>query len=85
MLLLNNMRLDILNLRGVLYEGEATEVSLRTTSGDIAVLDHHRPLISSLKPGLVTVTDREGKKQGFDSTGGFLEVRPDNSVRVLLD
>lgn len=78
------MRVAIYSLEKIEYEGEASAVSARTLMGEITVLDHHRPLISVLVPGALRVTDAGGDKF-FDARGGFLEVEPGNSVRILIE
>jgi F-type H+-transporting ATPase subunit epsilon len=78
------MRLSIYSLRRTLFEGEAQAVNLQTVSGEITVLDHHRPLISMLKEGVLKVT-AGGKDDYFPVKSGFIEVDQDNRVKLLVD
>ena len=79
------MKLNIYSLKNVLYHGEASAVNCKTTSGEITVLDHHRPLISVLPKGVVKVTDAEQKDRYFEVASGFLEVKDTNEARLLVE
>jgi F0F1-type ATP synthase epsilon subunit len=48
----------------------------------MTVLTHHEPLVTTLKPGTITVRSREGEKT-FPVEGGVLEVRPDGATIIL--
>ncbi len=78
------MRVAIYSLQNILYEGEADAVNCKTLAGEITVLPHHRPLISMLMEGPVRVTNAAGD-QWFEVKGGFIEVEPQNSVRLLVE
>lgn len=69
----------------MLYHGDASAVNCKTTSGEITVLDHHRPLVSVLPHGVIKVTDAEQKDHRFEVASGFLEVRNTNEIRVLVE
>lgn len=79
------MKLSIYSLQKVLFEGGAKSVNLKTTGGEITVLDHHRPLISMLAGGAITVLDNSDKTLYFEAKSGFIEVEQENSVRILVD
>lgn len=79
------MKLNIYSLKNVLYHGDAVAVNCKTSSGEITVLDHHRPLISVLSQGVVKVTDAEQKDHYFEVSSGFLEVRDSNDMRILVE
>lgn len=67
---------------GVLYEGEASAVTVPSADGPLGLLPGYTTLISELAPkGILTVTDLAGKKHYFLLGHGALTVRPD---RVLL-
>jgi F-type H+-transporting ATPase subunit epsilon len=52
--------------------------------GDLGIALGHTPLITSLKPGPITLTKQGGEREVFYISGGFLEVQP-NMVKVLAD
>lgn len=79
------MHLKIISLKGIEYEGEATSLNVKTASGEITILDHHRPLITILERGQAIINDRENRKEEIKIRGGFLEVAPKNRVNALID
>ncbi len=72
------MLLKIYSLDGTVFEGEANEVSLPTTSGVITVLKGHIPLITTLKDGAVKFSD-----QSIAIRGGFAEIGADKVVVLV--
>lgn len=61
--------------RIVLSSEDTVEVQLTGSEGDFTVLAGHAPVISTLRPGIVTVATAGGKKRYFVN-GGFVEVDP---------
>lgn len=79
------MRLSIYSLRKTLFEGEAVSLNCRTASGEITVLDNHRPLVSILKKGLLKILDQNQKEHYIPVSSGFIEVSQDNNVRLITE
>ena len=77
------MRLNIISLKGVEFDGEISLLNLKTTSGEITVLDHHRPLITALVKGRAILAKENRDVFNFDIKSGFLEVGDDNQVTLL--
>ena len=69
------MKLQILSLDGSKYDGEASQVTLPTTDGEITVLKNHIPLITTLKSGSIRFPSQE-----ISISGGFAEVTKDKVV-----
>ena len=69
------MRIGVYSLQRVLYRGEAASVNCQTATGEITILNHHRPLISILKKGVMKIVDGEKKEHYIPVESGFLEVR----------
>ena len=63
---------------------EVDYVSLPGTEGDFGVLAGHAPLVSALRPGIMTVTVN-GQAQRMVVLGGFAEVSADGKLTVLAD
>ena len=78
------MHLSIYSLKKVLYNGDAESVNCKTKSGEITVLNHHRPLLSALAPGVITIVDTNKKEQYINASSGFLEMK-NNIGRILVD
>ena len=79
------MKVRIYSLRGTQYEGGAVSLNAMTESGEITVLDHHRPLVTILKSCDLKVEEKDGTKKVIPALGGFLEVGENNEVTVLID
>ena len=79
------MKLNVYSLQKVLFRGDATAVNCRTTSGEITILDHHRPLISVLAKGVLKITKSGGEDAYIPVHSGFLEVRSGNEAKFLVE
>jgi len=77
------MKLSIISLKGLEFEGEVSSVNLNTTSGDITVLNNHRPLITQLAKSQAVIIKEDGDKFNFDIESGFLEVGINNIATLL--
>lgn len=78
------MHLNIISLQGIKYDGEVSSLNLKTTSGEITVLDNHRPLITQLAKGQAVIVKEDGDRINFDIESGFLEVEADNKASLLV-
>lgn len=67
----------------IFYKGEATMIEFTTESGDIGVYKNHIPLTTVLAPGIVTITEPEGKKKAAVHAG-FAEILQDK-VTLLAE
>ncbi len=79
------MKVKIVSLKGLIFEGESRLLNVGTLDGEITVMDHHIPLITALSSGLIKVADYNNNCQSFQVAGGFLEVSKDNKAAVLAD
>ncbi len=79
------MKLSIYSLKNILFQGEASSFNCQTIMGEITVLDHHEALISVLSAGVIKLIDKDKKEQFFPINSGFLEVKPDNEVRCIVE
>jgi F-type H+-transporting ATPase subunit epsilon len=79
------MKLSIYSLKRTLYDGEAKLINCQTKAGEITILDNHQPLISTLREGVVKIIDDSNKESFVNIKSGFLEVKPDNEVRFIVE
>ena len=77
------IRCEIVSQDRMVYQGEADIVVLPGTDGEMGILPHHAPLLTTLKMGIIKVRSR-GKEVVFTVAGGVAEVQPD-IVTVLAD
>ena len=79
------MTLGVYSLQKVLFRGEVVSVNCNTKVGEITILDHHRPLISVLRKGIIKIVDKVGEERYIPVGSGFLEVRSGNEARFLVE
>ena len=77
------VKLDIVTAEQLVYSDDVDIVVAPGIDGELAVLPHHAPLMTMLKPGELLVR-KGGEEILMAITGGFLEVRPDR-VTILAD
>ncbi len=68
------MKIRIYTLQKTLFEGEVIETIAKTTTGEIAILAHHEPLITMLVPSNLRIKKEGGGEEIIRVEGGFLEV-----------
>ena len=78
-----NMKLSIISLSGIQFDSDVVSLNVKTTSGEITVLDNHRPLITELKKSKAVVIKKGGEKLNFDIKSGFLEISDNNCATIL--
>ena len=67
----------------VLFSGAVDQVDLPGAEGDIGILAGHAPLVTALRPGILTIF-RNGRGEPVVVIGGFAEVGP-AGLTVLAD
>ena len=80
---MSSIRLDIVTAEGVVYSEDVDVVVAPGVEGQLGILPHHAPLMTTLQAGELRV--RKGAEEfSLAISGGFLEVRPDRVI-VLAD
>lgn len=77
------LNLEIVTPEKKVLSETVESVTVPTISGELGILTDHAPLISALKPGILSYT-RGGATERLMIAGGFLEVSA-NKVSVLAD
>jgi F-type H+-transporting ATPase subunit epsilon len=67
----------------VLFSGDVDQVDLPGAEGDMGILAGHAPLVTSLRPGIVTIYNG-GAREPIVVVGGFAEVSP-AGLTILAD
>jgi F-type H+-transporting ATPase subunit epsilon len=73
------LKLDIVTPEKLAYSDEVDAVVLPGSEGELGVLPHHAPLISTLGAGELRLR-KGGAEESFAIIGGFLQVLPDKVV-----
>lgn len=77
------LRLEIVTPERKVVDTEVDSVTVPTASGEAGILSAHAPLISALKPGLLSFSQK-GNVEKLAVSTGFVEVSHD-LVSVLTD
>ena len=77
------LHFELVSPSKLLFSGDVDSVVLPGTEGEMTILPQHAPLLTSLKPGIVVVTDAKGPQKIF-VRGGFAEVNP-QGLTVLAE
>lgn len=73
----DGIRIEIVSPERLVLSEQALSVVVPGTEGYFTVMGDHAPLMSTLKPGFITVTRADGNSQTFYVRGGFADVSPD--------
>ncbi|MBG1233646.1 F0F1 ATP synthase subunit epsilon [Aestuariivirga litoralis] len=77
------LHFELVSPAKLLFSGDVDSVQLPGTEGEMTILPQHAPLLTSLRPGVVTVTAASGSQRIF-VRGGFAEVNP-QGLTVLAE
>lgn len=78
------MKLTIAKIDEVLWSGEADSVTVPGAEGEMTILSHHAPIITTLKAGNITVKkQKDTKPEVFAVQTGFLEVGKSETVILV--
>ncbi len=69
-------KFEVVSPERVMLEVEADDVQIPGMDGDFTVMAGHAPVISSLRPGVVTVKAGASKTMRLYVHGGFVDVGP---------
>ena len=79
------LHVELVSVDREVWSGEATQVSARTTEGEIGILPGHAPLLGQLaEGGTVTIMQSGGTDVVVAVHGGFLSVT-EEGVTVLAE
>ena len=77
------IRVEIVSQDRSVFEGDVDIVVAPGTDGEMGILPHHAPLLTTLQPGILRVR-YQGHEEAFAISGGVMEVQP-ALVTVLAD
>lgn len=81
---MSSLKFKIITPEREIFSKEVDQVSLMTENGEITILPNHIPLVSVLKPGELRFKTA-GEEKVMAVSGGFVEVKNDNSISILAD
>lgn len=77
------LHFELVSPEKLVFSGEVTQVDLPGSEGDFGVMEGHAPMVTTLRPGIMTVV-AGGNAQKIVVLGGFAEVS-DKGLTVLAD
>jgi F-type H+-transporting ATPase subunit epsilon len=68
------LHFELVSPARLLFSGEVSSVIIPGTEGEMTILPQHAPVLSTLRPGYVTVAKDSGTQEKIFVRGGFAEV-----------
>ena len=70
------LHFELVSPARLLFSGDVASVVIPGTEGEMTILAAHAPILSTLKPGIVTITKDGGATERIFVRGGMAEVNP---------
>ena len=74
----DSFKFELVSPERLLVSQDVEAVVVPGSEGEMTVMAHHSPVMTSVKPGIVTLTLPGGKSERYVVFGGFADVQPDN-------
>lgn len=79
----NTFHLIVASVGETRFDGAAVSVTLPGAAGELTILPHHESLVTTLKPGTITVREALGEPKKFAIESGVLECSGNRAVVLL--
>ena len=76
----DSMQFDLVSPERRLASLTARAVQIPGAEGDLTAMPDHSPMITTLRPGLLTVTAADGAESRYAVIGGFAEIRTEGTT-----
>ena len=70
------LHFELVSPARLLFSGEVASVTIPGTEGEMGIYPNHSPVLTTLRPGIVTVTRDGGASERIFVKGGMAEVNP---------
>tara|TARA_B110001452_G_scaffold111354_1_gene92327 strand:+ start:208 stop:600 length:393 start_codon:yes stop_codon:yes gene_type:complete len=67
--MLENFIVEIISPNKLIFKSEAREVTIPSYEGQMGILKNHIPLITFLRPGIITINQKDSAKSFFIEDG----------------
>jgi F-type H+-transporting ATPase subunit epsilon len=78
------LHFELVSPARLLFTGNVASVTIPGTEGDMGILPGHAPVLSTLRPGVVSIDKGSGQPERIFVRGGFAEVNP-SGLTVLAE
>ena len=72
----DNFNFELVSPERLLLSEQVIDVVIPATEGEMTVMAHHAPTMTTIKPGVVRVHTASGKKLDYVVFGGFADILP---------
>jgi F-type H+-transporting ATPase subunit epsilon len=72
----DSFKFELVSPERLLVSGTVEQVLVPGAEGDMTILAHHAPVLTTLRPGVLDIGFPGGEHQRFFLRGGFAEVNP---------
>ncbi|MEZ5812282.1 MAG: F0F1 ATP synthase subunit epsilon [Rhizobiaceae bacterium] len=80
----DSFKFELVSPEQLLVSEDVLQVQVPGTEGEMTVMAHHAPVMTSLKPGLVVARTAAGSEDRYVVFGGFADILPD-SLTLLAE
>ncbi len=71
---MSTFHFELVSPERMLFSGSVESVVVPASEGEMTILAGHSPVMSTLKPGVVTVAESRGQPRRLFVRGGFLDI-----------
>ena len=75
-LMAETLKFELVSPERLLMSSSVRQVTVPGSEGEFGVLPNHAPVLSTLRPGIISVEGEDGKEDRIFVRGGFAEVNP---------
>jgi F-type H+-transporting ATPase subunit epsilon len=72
----DSFKFELVSPERLLLSASAVEVVLPGSEGEMTVMANHAPVMTTIRPGVLSVRDSAGQTQKFVVFGGFADILP---------
>lgn len=73
----DSFKFELVSPERLLLSEDVTSVVVPGTEGEMTIMARHAPVMTSVKPGVVSVTTASGAENRYVVFGGFADILPD--------
>jgi len=72
----DSFKFELVSPERLLVSANVSQVIIPGSEGEMTVMVDHAPVMTTIKPGVVTVTRESGETDGYVVFGGFADILP---------
>ena len=73
----DSFNFELVSPERLLMSAAVSEVVIPGADGEMTVMAHHAPTMTTIKPGVVTVVGADGNSERYVVFGGFADIMPE--------